>query len=334
LFSLFFTGNHTDSPFFDDSNFFSSWVIATYPPSFAHIARSLAGYTGVPFLLARWSVLACGLVAFLLGLLLSPAPAQSADPAGLIGVALSQVCDGPVNSDAFVDPVSGFTTVILAAAAYLATAAAVHWVKERQDVLLCFLGRAQRQGGATIDETEQEANAQFEKARKKHGIKSFAHKVNRSFFLAVHVLIVSFVIGYGLRSGPSGGAVCQAANVIFIIFQKAFIPSLLYLISFMTDTEQLSQPVAFKDIVKLCGISAEELKEFKTLFPPGSTDSALSRNLTESIWNEYKDKKDDAGVSFKTCVFSGVKNLDSGIGLYAGDHSSYKVFNKLFDKVI
>ena len=31
--------------------------------------------------------------------------------------------------------------------------------------------------------------------------------------------------------------------------------------------------------------SAEELKDFKTLFPPGSTDSALSRNLTEAIWN-------------------------------------------------
>ena len=54
----------------------------------------------------------------------------------------------------------------------------------------------------------------------------------------------------------------------------------------------------------------------------------------DNAWNEYKDKKDDAGVSFKTCVFSGVKNLDSGIGLYAGDHSSYRVFNKLFDKVI
>ena len=79
--------------------------------------------------------------------------------------------------------------------------------------------------------------------------------------------------------------------------------------------------------------SADELDDFSSLFPAG-TNSALSRCLTEEIWNEYKDKKDDAGVSFKTCVFSGVKNLDSGIGLYAGDHSSYKVFNKLFDKVI
>jgi len=27
--------------------------------------------------------------------------------------------------------------------------------------------------------------------------------------------------------------------------------------------------------------SAEELNDFNTLFPPGTTDSALSRNLTE-----------------------------------------------------
>jgi len=34
------------------------------------------------------------------------------------------------------------------------------------------------------------------------------------------------------------------------------------------------------------------------------------------------------------CIFSGVKNLDSGIGLYAGSHDAYTTFNKLFDKVI
>ena len=42
----------------------------------------------------------------------------------------------------------------------------------------------------------------------------------------------------------------------------------------------------------------------------------------------------DEGVTFKTCIFSGVKNLDSGIGLYAGSHNSYVKFNKLFDEVI
>ena len=78
---------------------------------------------------------------------------------------------------------------------------------------------------------------------------------------------------------------------------------------------------------------AEELVDFKTFFPAG-TNSALSRNLTQEIWDEYKDKSDASGVSFKVCIFSGVKNLDSGIGLYAGSHDSYKTFNKLFDKVV
>ena len=44
--------------------------------------------------------------------------------------------------------------------------------------------------------------------------------------------------------------------------------------------------------------------------------------------------KDASGVSFKTCIFSGVKNLDSGIGAYAGSHDSYTTFKKLFDPII
>ena len=79
--------------------------------------------------------------------------------------------------------------------------------------------------------------------------------------------------------------------------------------------------------------SADEMTDFKTLFQPG-TKSMVCKHLTEEIWNEYKDKKDECGVTFKTCIFSGVKNQDSGIGLYAGSHNSYKCFNKLFDKVV
>jgi len=56
--------------------------------------------------------------------------------------------------------------------------------------------------------------------------------------------------------------------------------------------------------------------------------------MTKAIWDEYKDQKDASGVSFKTCVFSGIKNLDSGIGLYAGSADSYTKWNKLFDAVI
>lgn len=39
-------------------------------------------------------------------------------------------------------------------------------------------------------------------------------------------------------------------------------------------------------------------------------------------------------MSFRTCIFSGIHNLDSGIGVYSGSHQGYTTFNKLFDKVI
>jgi creatine kinase/arginine kinase len=85
------------------------------------------------------------------------------------------------------------------------------------------------------------------------------------------------------------------------------------------------------------GVSAfktcDELKDYSTFFPAG-TKSSVAVNMTQEIWEEYKDMSDDSGVSFKVCVFSGIKNLDSGIGVYAGSHSSYTKFNKLFDKVI
>ena len=44
--------------------------------------------------------------------------------------------------------------------------------------------------------------------------------------------------------------------------------------------------------------------------------------------------KDKYGFTFKAAIFSGCKNTDSGIGVYAGSHDSYRVFADLFDKII
>ena len=52
------------------------------------------------------------------------------------------------------------------------------------------------------------------------------------------------------------------------------------------------------------------------------------------MWDKYHDKSDSAGVSFKTCIFSGCKNLDSGIGVYAGSENSYVAFKDFFDRII
>lgn len=79
--------------------------------------------------------------------------------------------------------------------------------------------------------------------------------------------------------------------------------------------------------------SSNELLDYSTFFHE-SSKSSLKKHLSQEIWEEYKDQSDEQGVTFKTMIFSGIKNQDSGIGLYAGSHDSYKKFEKLFDLVI
>lgn len=76
----------------------------------------------------------------------------------------------------------------------------------------------------------------------------------------------------------------------------------------------------------------EDLKGFPQ-FPAGCK-SLVSKHLTKDIWDKYHDKSDKYGVSFKTCVFSGCQNIDSGIGCYAGSEDAYTCFKDFFDKII
>lgn len=78
--------------------------------------------------------------------------------------------------------------------------------------------------------------------------------------------------------------------------------------------------------------SPEDLKEWPQF--PDDCHSLLKKALTKEVWDEYKDKSDASGVSFKTCIFSGCKNPDSHIGAYAGSHDSYTTFAKLFDQIV
>jgi len=78
--------------------------------------------------------------------------------------------------------------------------------------------------------------------------------------------------------------------------------------------------------------SPEDMTAFPE-FPPG-TKSLLSKYLTRDVWNKLHNSKDKFGFTFKQAIFSGCKNTDSGIGVYAGSHDSYTVFAPLFDKII
>lgn len=69
------------------------------------------------------------------------------------------------------------------------------------------------------------------------------------------------------------------------------------------------------------------------IFPPG-TKSLLSKFCSKDIWDHNKLKKDKFGFSFKQVIFSGCRNTDSSIGVYAGSHDSYYAFKDLFDPII
>ena len=59
---------------------------------------------------------------------------------------------------------------------------------------------------------------------------------------------------------------------------------------------------------------------------PAGTKSLLMKHLTPEIWKKYADAKDKHGFSFKSAIFSGCQNTDSGVGVYAGSHDSYNAF--------
>ena len=60
----------------------------------------------------------------------------------------------------------------------------------------------------------------------------------------------------------------------------------------------------------------------------------MRKYLSKDIWNQLKEKNDSYNFSFREAIFSGIRNTDSGIGVYAGSHDAYTKFNKLFDQVI
>lgn len=67
---------------------------------------------------------------------------------------------------------------------------------------------------------------------------------------------------------------------------------------------------------------------------PGDCKSLLSKYLTPELFESLKELKTLNGFTLEQAINSGVVNLDSGIGVYAGDQDSYRVFAPLFDPII
>jgi len=60
----------------------------------------------------------------------------------------------------------------------------------------------------------------------------------------------------------------------------------------------------------------------------------LCKYLTPEVFEALKDKKTLNGFTLEHAINSGVVNIDSGIGVYAGDVESYELFDRLFDPII
>ena len=67
---------------------------------------------------------------------------------------------------------------------------------------------------------------------------------------------------------------------------------------------------------------------------PKDCKSMLCKHLTPEMFDRLKDKKTKNGFTLEQAINSGVLNIDSGIGVYAGDEESYELFAPLFDAII
>ena len=67
---------------------------------------------------------------------------------------------------------------------------------------------------------------------------------------------------------------------------------------------------------------------------PTDCNSMLCKHLTPEVFEALKDKKTSNGFTLEQSIYSGVENIDSGIGVYAGDEETYTLFSKLFDPII
>ena len=67
---------------------------------------------------------------------------------------------------------------------------------------------------------------------------------------------------------------------------------------------------------------------------PKNCSSLLSKYLTDEIFEQLRSRRTANGFTLEQAIRSGVENLDSGIGIYAGDEESYTTFAPLFDAVI
>ncbi|XP_012266545.2 arginine kinase-like [Athalia rosae] len=78
----------------------------------------------------------------------------------------------------------------------------------------------------------------------------------------------------------------------------------------------------------------EKLEEGYDLLSTSNSPSLLKKYLTREIFDQLKKRKTSYGSTLLHVIQSGLKNLDSGVGIYAPDPEAYTLFAELFDPII
>lgn len=65
-----------------------------------------------------------------------------------------------------------------------------------------------------------------------------------------------------------------------------------------------------------------------------SSRSLVKKHLSQEKYTALRGRSTDSGFTLEKAIRSGVSNVDSSIGIYAGDAESYEVFSEIFDPVI
>lgn len=76
------------------------------------------------------------------------------------------------------------------------------------------------------------------------------------------------------------------------------------------------------------------LEEAYAEFSNIESNSLLKKHLTQTVFDRLKIRTTSFGSTLMDVIQSGLKNPDSGVGLYAPDQEAYDVFADLFDPVI
>ena len=87
----------------------------------------------------------------------------------------------------------------------------------------------------------------------------------------------------------------------------------------------------YDGVVKLIEIEKQYAGEvFPSILDPPEVKSYLKKYLTRDLFEQLKNLKTSRGTTLVGCILSGLVNLDSSTGIYAGDEESYELFGPLF----